>query len=84
LKILVYIFLIIFTTYLVNKFNIVEHMALTDEFWYYTMFISFFIGLISSSTLMPKIKYTLEIIYNILFYGVIVITVYYIKHYDLY
>ena len=29
------------------------HMALTDEFWC-ALFISFVLGLISSSTLMPK------------------------------
>jgi len=59
------------------------HMALTDEFWY-AMFISFVLGLISSSTLMPKIKYTLKILYNILFYSIIVVILYYIKYYNLY
>lgn len=59
------------------------HMALTDEFWY-ALFISFVLGLISSSTLMPKIKYTLKILYNILFYSIIVVILYCIKYYDLY
>ncbi len=59
------------------------HMALTDEFWY-ALFISFVLGLISSSTLMPKIKYTLKVIYNILFYTIVAIILYYIKYYDLY
>ena len=59
------------------------HIALTNEFWY-ALFISFVLGLISSSTLMPKIKYTLKVIYNILFYTVVVIILYYIKYYDLY
>ena len=48
------------------------HMALTDEFWC-ALFISFVLGLISSSTLMPKIKYTIKILYNILFYSIIVV-----------
>jgi len=60
-----------------------KHMALTDEFWY-ALFISFVLGLISSSILMPKIKYTLKVIYNILFYTVVVVVLYYIKYYDLY
>ena len=59
------------------------HMALTDEFWC-ALFISFVLGLISSSTLMPKIKYTLKILYNILFYSIIVVILYYIKYYNLY
>ena len=59
------------------------HMALTDEFWY-AMFISFVLGLISSSTLMPKIKYTLKVIYNILFYTIVAIIIYYINYYNLY
>ena len=59
------------------------HMALTDEFWC-ALFISFVLGLISSSTLMPKIKYTLKVIYNILFYSIIVVILYYIKYYNLY
>ena len=59
------------------------HMALTDEFWY-ALFISFVLGLISSSTLIPKIKYTLKILYNIVFYSIVVVVLYYIKYYDLY
>ena len=59
------------------------HMALTDEFWC-ALFISFVLGLISSSTLIPKIKYTLKILYNILFYSIIVVILYYIKYYNLY
>ena len=59
------------------------HMALTDEFWC-ALFISFVLGLISSSTLMPKIKYTIKILYNILFYSIIVVILYYIKYYNLY
>ena len=59
------------------------HMALTDEFWF-ALFISFVLGLVSSSTLMPKIRYTLKIIYNILFYTIIIVSLYYIKYYDLY
>ena len=64
-----------------------KHMALTDEFWY-VLFISFIIGLISSSTLMPKIKYSLKVIYNIIFYTSVIcvcyVTLSYIKYYDLY
>ena len=60
-----------------------KHMTLTDEFWY-ALFISFVLGLISSSTLMPKIKYTLKVIYNILFYTIVVIILYYINYYNLY
>ena len=86
LKNKIFVFLIIFTTYSVEYKKLIimaTHMALTDEFWC-ALFISFVLGLISSSTLMPKIKYTLKIIYNILFYTVIVIILYYIKYYDLY